>query len=243
MNYIEEAIKTKSDQFHGDNVNRTEFFELLQVCIYNLARLDKVKKGFFYDKPIDDFALTKVRGSHNDCSMLPFEWANSQTGEKIRPHTAIDIIHCILGKATEAGELLELLKATLTGTPFDPTNFHEEIFDGQWYDAIGCKAVGMTFEEGQARNIAKLKKRFPDKFKADDANNRDLIEERKALEAIGSPVLEEAVKVHPMHAAFLQKYEEEQKQFWEKTVPFSTPNPNTIAVESKESNYEDRNAD
>jgi ribosomal protein S17E len=42
--------------------------------------------------------------------------------------------------------------------------------------------LNSTFEEEQDRVIRKLKARYPDKFTNENANNRDLITERKVLE-------------------------------------------------------------
>jgi hypothetical protein len=43
--------------------------------------------------------------------------------------------------------------------------------------------LGMTYEEAMITNIDKLKARFPEKFTEYLAENRDLVTERKILEA------------------------------------------------------------
>lgn len=104
----------------------------------------------------------------------------------------IAILHSILGMITEAGELAEILHKVLTGAEgFDPVHFVEEIGDSQWYEAIGVDAVHSNFDSVQRAVIAKLRHRFPEKFSEFDANNRDLLGERKALEQLqfkGHPV-------------------------------------------------------
>lgn len=45
-----------------------------------------------------------------------------------------------------------------------------------------CKYYDLNLEEGLEKNITKLKKRFPDKFDAELAINRDVVAERKILE-------------------------------------------------------------
>jgi len=59
----------------------------------------------------------------------------------------------------------------------------EEVGDILWYCAIILKYTGHTFGDAMERNIAKLEKRYPDKFTEEDAVNRDLVSERKELES------------------------------------------------------------
>ncbi len=94
-----------------------------------------------------------------------------------------DILHAIMGIATEAGELLDPLKKTIFyGKPNDFVNLDEEIGDILWYIAIYAEARGTTIEALATANNAKLKARFPANFTMDAANNRDLDVERKVLE-------------------------------------------------------------
>lgn len=167
FNYIEQALRTKSDQFHGELVTKVDFADAMQMAIIALARLDQIKKALFYGKP-----ATQNYRSQDRCTNLPYL-------------IDTDILHCALGCATEAGEMLEQVAGVLfEGKSFDAVNFKEEIFDQQWYHAIGCNALGatVTFESGQRNNIDKLKARFPEKFDTHKANNRDLETERKVLE-------------------------------------------------------------
>lgn len=173
FDYIAEANVTASNNFHGDKISA----RTLQAAIVNAAvaieRLDAIKKAIFYGR---DFAFDQEPGGN--CLNMPYriDAENPQRGELI--------MHSIIGKATEAGELLELLHDVLfDGTAFDEVNFIEEIGDGQWYDAIGLAAVKCTFDECQRINIGKLRQRFPEKFTEHDANNRDLFAERRVLES------------------------------------------------------------
>lgn len=94
------------------------------------------------------------------------------------------ITHAAYGLVTESGELLDALKkAMFYGEELDLTNIKEEAGDILWYLAILFDATGTSFEEEQARVIAKLRKRYPEKFTSYDAANRDLEGERKILEA------------------------------------------------------------
>lgn len=174
MNYLKEAQVTKSDKFYPEKVSFEFFCDTMAAAIAALQDLDRIKKALFYGKDFDtsiDEGLT--------CVELPVECL-SETEDTSK---GIDVLHGIIGKATEAGELLEALQLAFFGEDgFDVVNIGEEIGDGQWYDAIICGALGFSFEEIQTRNIAKLRARFPDKFTEFDANNRDLFEERAILE-------------------------------------------------------------
>ena len=97
---------------------------------------------------------------------------------------APDVLHGAIGIATESGELLDAIKkAIFYQKPADIVNVKEELGDLMWYIALICHNFGWTFEEIQKLNIEKLKKRYPDRFTAEHAENRDLAAERKVLEA------------------------------------------------------------
>lgn len=175
FDYVAEAHLTASPHFYGDRVPLAHFTTVLEDAIDALNALDCIKKALFYGR---DLGLT-VRNVSQNCANLP-EWISDEPEEDQK---ARNIIHAIIGKATEAGELLELLHATaVIGKPFDLANAGEEIGDGFWYDALLARACGLTFESIQRTNIKKLRHRFPDRFTEYDANNRNLTAERRILE-------------------------------------------------------------
>lgn len=172
--YIEQAVQTLSNQWYGDKVDVGIFEHALQLSIDGLKYLDAVKKAIFYGKDSEDFIL--VWNNSSGVQGLPDRFDNRTLGETT--------IHGILGVATEAGELLEALRnIVIAGADADKVNIKEELGDIFWYQAILAKFHGFTFEEVEERNIAKLRKRFPDGFKSYDAINRDLVAEREVLES------------------------------------------------------------
>ncbi len=173
LNYVAEALQTKSDQFHGELVSLSYLQALATGIVNRIEELDRVKKALFYGRPFQP-------GPHNyDCTHLP-TFINGPEGQC---QVAVDLIHGIIGKVTESGELLEaLLKCMRGDAQLDLVNLAEEIGDGHWYDAIICAALGTSFEQVQQTNIDKLRARFPNKFTEFDANNRDLGIERQILE-------------------------------------------------------------
>ncbi|CAA2409809.1 Phage Nucleoside Triphosphate Pyrophosphohydrolase MazG-related protein [Xanthomonas phage Suba] len=174
FHYQAEAAVTLSNNFHGGAIPARLLRNVLEWLIQNGNHADELKKAIFYGRDLQEY---ERYADEPNCMFI---------GEKICPGDAVrgeTIFHAIIGKITEATELGELLYGVLfKDKEFDATNFVEEIGDGLWYDAAGLSAVGMTFDEAQRINIAKLRKRFPDKFNEFDANNRDLFGERVILE-------------------------------------------------------------
>lgn len=173
--YQDECQRTKSPAFYGENVSRRIFVERACTAIAALAKLDEVKKALFYNKP-----APHLKPAEYEMTAFTLQLHNLHN----LPQGGIDILHAIIGKATEAGELLELLMNSLAtpGVPFDQTNFVEEIGDGFWYDSIGLEAVGSNFDDATNRNNRKLRTRFPDKFNEAEAVTRNLGAERTQLE-------------------------------------------------------------
>lgn len=92
-------------------------------------------------------------------------------------------VHAFFGLLTEVGELADAVKRHIFyGAPLDRTNIKEEAGDVFWYLAILLDDCGVSFEDCMVANIAKLKARYPGKFDAGQAVNRDLGAERQALE-------------------------------------------------------------
>lgn len=174
FDYIAEANVTASNNFHGDKVPLYWLQGVLNNAINAIEQLDAIKKTLFYGR---ELALPEQHNISVGCQGLPalIDPDDVKRGELL--------LHSIVGTATEAGELLEMLSGVLfSGAKFDDVNFIEETGDCFWYAAIGMNAVRATFGDVQHRNIAKLRHRFPQKFTEYDANNRDLFGERKILE-------------------------------------------------------------
>lgn len=94
------------------------------------------------------------------------------------------LLHASIGMNTEQAEFADMLKKHLFyGKPLDQTNLKEELGDMLWYIAVAMDALGTDFDTEMNRVINKLRVRFPDKFTDHHAENRDLVAERKVLEA------------------------------------------------------------
>jgi len=179
FDYIEEAHVTAAGSYYGARIPLEHFTEVVSEAIGALVKLDAIKKTLFYGR--DAGVPAPLNESSATLASLP-DWI-AEDGSEEAQRNAINIIHGIIGKATEAGELLEALAATaIEGGTFDGVNAVEEVGDGFWYDAILLRALGSNFGKAQRVNIAKLRARFPNAFTEYDANNRDLFAEREILE-------------------------------------------------------------
>lgn len=70
-----------------------------------------------------------------------------------------------LGLAGETGEVVDLIKKHLFhDAPLDKEKMVKELGDVRWYLESICIAVGVTMDEVEAANVAKLRKRYPDGF-------------------------------------------------------------------------------
>ncbi len=74
---------------------------------------------------------------------------------------------CALGRAGEAGEVVELVKKRLFhGHVLDRTKLTHELGDVLWYLGQLASAAGITLDEVAKANLAKLAARYPEGFSA-----------------------------------------------------------------------------
>jgi NTP pyrophosphatase (non-canonical NTP hydrolase) len=174
--------------------------------------VDIIKKAAFYNKPIDAAALeqsmddvmfrmgaivgmaqhgllqeeAKLREhaiqtlEGNEEGRATFERNQKEIQERMFSKR---LFHAVTGIVSESGEMAEaLLKSMEDGTGLDLVNFAEELFDVDWYMAIAHDEIKTSQDATREKGIAKLKKRYADKFTADEAINRDVVAERAVLE-------------------------------------------------------------
>jgi len=170
--YIEAATRTES-LLREEVILDADFLKLLDLFLDVTNLLDHYKKKIFYGRPLPEgFNIDPIIQS-----ALDIEYP-----EKSFPVNPRDL-HGILGIMTEAGELASALSLeALEDIPLDTVNLKEELGDLQWYEAILMDNNDWTWDEIRERNIAKLRLRYPQKFDAELADNRDLNAEREALE-------------------------------------------------------------
>lgn len=202
--YISNAVKTESVPAQVV-MHQVALHAVLELLVLSANVADMVKRKVFYGKDIDAKAFTnELNGVQGMAQYLTFlsdgadglppddlnapvvnaqeyglpEHAKNINLSNINPR----LLHAAIGSFTESGELIEAVKKQYETGTIDLVNFGEEIGDLEWYQAIGFDATGVTEESCREKNIAKLKARYPDKFDADRAINRDLATERAILE-------------------------------------------------------------
>lgn len=83
------------------------------------------------------------------------------------------LANAALGLAGEAGEAADALKKHLFhGHPLDADAVAKEIGDVLWYAAAVCTSIGVDLDDVAARNVAKLRARYPEGFSEDASRNR-----------------------------------------------------------------------
>lgn len=84
-----------------------------------------------------------------------------------------ELLHAAIGVAGEAGELLDAVrKHVFDGQPLDGDNIIEELGDLNFYLEAACQAIGVTREEIEQENQAKLSKRYEGGYSDQQAQER-----------------------------------------------------------------------
>lgn len=126
-----------------------------------------------------DEALTRLFNYHGVASKVK--------GGILSHACSTQILHTVLRTAGEAGELASAVeKWIFYGRELDYTNLIEEAGDILWGVAELCDALGVSMEYVMKANIAKLRKRYPERFTSELAaeENRDREAEARAIEQI-----------------------------------------------------------
>jgi NTP pyrophosphatase (non-canonical NTP hydrolase) len=180
-NYVELAVKTEShltlDQLKArlSRPNMIRLFISLQAMAICGEELDKLKKHIFYGRDLPE-----------DPDIDPSDMEQTPAGqaELNRLLLTVRTLHGVTGIATEAAELIAgYLKWIFGDEALDTVNIGEEVGDLFWYAAILSDEHGFAFEKIMGTNIAKLQRRFPDKFDAARAIDRDTQAERVILDS------------------------------------------------------------
>lgn len=157
-------------------------YPLLETKVIG-KKIDSIKKYLFYGKKIKSHDLARILFAgvyFNAICPSKKRLQNSKNKEAF-----IALFHMLLGIVSEAGEiserLIQIVKQDYEFREEDIVNLIEEIGDIEWYQAMGLRALGTDYETAWAKNIEKLKTRFPDKFTEERAINRDVDKEYEVL--------------------------------------------------------------
>jgi NTP pyrophosphatase (non-canonical NTP hydrolase) len=98
----------------------------------------------------------------------------STAGRTINPRLTDEerLLDAAAGLAEEGGEILGLVrKHAFQSHPLDRDRLATELGDALWCVAITASSAGLTLEQVAARNVTKLRQRYPDGYR-DDASAR-----------------------------------------------------------------------
>ena len=176
--YLVESARTAADV----ELNRSEFKTnkdiLIEMTCLDTATVvaDAVKRSLFYGQEVAELVA-----KHNDLSLDRYT-KTVKKSDDLEFKFSKDLLHGALGITGEIGEITqEMIQATIGDRELDKANIKEELGDILWYVAMMARDLDLTFEEIAEANINKLRIRYPKKFTKEDALNRDLEAEEKAL--------------------------------------------------------------
>jgi NTP pyrophosphatase (non-canonical NTP hydrolase) len=149
--------------------------------------LDQLKKALYYGKNIEEVANLHQDYINEVLKLPPNSSITSSEDQWELNEEGRITLHAILGIATESVEMVEAIEKSISNNvEIDTVNLSEELGDLAWYIAALFYLELSGFNEPNLilrKNLLKLHKRFGDKFTFEKALNRDLVEERKILEA------------------------------------------------------------
>lgn len=185
--YCELASRTASIpvRLHGD-IGATNAIVGALVAAGGLS--DLLKKQLYYGRAITaDQYRSAAEDVRVQLELLEESLDVSLNNNDDLPYN-VRILHGTLGRIGEDAEMLDALLAYAQddSADLDHTNIVEEAGDGLWYTAeqlLGVEELTGVFPTGvAAKNIAKLKVRYGDRFDGDSSIERDLAAERAVLE-------------------------------------------------------------
>lgn len=189
---IEQQLATESQAFYIGKVGaRLELAIGLADALLNDV-IDPIKKSVFYGKQMDDnFGNAAAYLGRCAAGLVLADLHDdppTAIGGNLQDHARM--VHAVLGKLTECGELIQILVKISRGEPIDWDNVYEEMGDDSWYDAILIDLGRKHDPKGAERwdplmiqqaNVDKLRVRYPNKFTEHDALNRNTVKEMDAV--------------------------------------------------------------
>lgn len=157
----------------------------LDILVQAGKLADLLKKRLVYGREINDTefitVLDSLRNAVSDADDVLCD------GDPVQLAYNPRLLHAALGGYGEQAELIEAMQNAIDNDQdLDPIHAMEEVGDQLWYVALALDEIGIltgfTPFDVAVRNIAKLRKRFPEKFTLERVTHRDLAAERAALE-------------------------------------------------------------
>ncbi len=153
---LEEPMRRMYDE---GSKNQARLLEVCKMLFPILMDVDGFKKSLFYGKPT----------AYINFADPQFEITEFTCGSQMTRR-----IHAILGLLTECGELIELMqRSVFMGEQIDEGTWLKEFGDIGWYQALGVDSIGRKLSECAQVNIDKLRRRYPEKFTDQLAQDHD----------------------------------------------------------------------
>lgn len=175
--FQEAAMRTEA-RIDKVRIDPNKLYGMLMIATASAEVADQIKKRIFYGRDINFDKVGQMFLNLEDGMDMFLGLGHGTKEFSVDPR----ILHGILGKFTESGEMLVMLQKHIHGAPLDLVNLGEEMGDDQWYNAILADAAGLDLDKVRSTIIAKLRARYPDKFTSEAAITRDLAAEREILE-------------------------------------------------------------
>lgn len=186
FDYQSEADKTCSPHWNPQHVNQEALTNTLRQFIDLCGVMNVYYKLLLRGKTPDQFNL----------QMPPLNESLAAHGGAI-PSGEIDLVHGILGSATEVGELVEILLDLIEGKPADRVNAIEETGDMRWFLNRVLRWADCSDFQCEQTNIDKLHGRHGTAFDIFKDANRDLQRERARLEQATDDAIADELKLEP----------------------------------------------
>lgn len=121
---------------------------------------------------INEYQTLAMRTNDGLCTSRVLKTIEDFVSAPGSPDTG-DLLNGALGLTGEAGEVADLIKKHIFhGHDLDIDSLVKEIGDVCWYIALLCTAIGESMEWVMAKNIEKLKERYPEGFSSEASINR-----------------------------------------------------------------------
>jgi len=176
IRYHEEALATESPVTPEMTDRLLRAWEYPQEYLFEIQtcgqQMDRFKRHVYYGK---------IDGELVD-ELMP-TYPTGEKAERIKQMTRV--MHAVTGLITEVGEICEdILSFIENGGELNVKNLRVENGDLLWYINLFLACLKTTIVIVAEENVAKLKARYPQKFDALRAIERDLKNEVAAVEAV-----------------------------------------------------------
>jgi len=190
--YIQSVLRTESPSF--DIIDKRILHGVIGCCTEAGELLEAIRPNMFYEGYLDRVNLKEEVGDMlwyigvilNACKLTFEDVMDKNTTLQVNPlqQTPNTVIyHGVIGCCILSGDMLDIVKKSLFySRELSISDIKHKLISILWNLRIILEINQWTLEEVMELNIAKLRKRYPEQFRDDLAENRNLKAERDVLE-------------------------------------------------------------